>query len=231
MDNMIYEKSEFSWEDFKAGKTAVWCETEELRKDFLLQCDDNGISWGSGAKCFSKVDVISDKGEENTSYDFLFNNSLGYCYYQWHQKKGLKVVKWEINKVYKGWEIIKVISEGKLRGGTKLKDDDGDSYTVLNGCLVNGIHTKFDSDYETESSFIIDGIFTIMERKKYTFAEAFKVYEQGEEIEDKWGMRYRKSEDGNIEYKVDHMKTWERVNNSCNMFSIEQIRNEWYINN
>lgn len=229
MDNNIYDKSEFSWEDFKNGKTAIWCETEELKKDFLLQCDNNGIMWGK-SKPSDNTHIKCYADDNFSAYSFHYGNSFGISSYEWFQGRGVKIIKWSI-ETYKGWEIIKMISEGKLKDGTNLKDDDGDLYTILNGCLVNGIHTKFDSDYETESSFIIDGEFTIMERKKYTFTEAFKSYEEGKEIEDKWGMRYRKSKDGNVEYKVDHMKDWERYFNDYNVFSIEQIRGEWYINN
>lgn len=36
---------EFNWEDFKNGKIAVHCKTEEKAKEFIKQCYKHGIKW------------------------------------------------------------------------------------------------------------------------------------------------------------------------------------------
>ena len=82
MDNKIYDKNEFNWDDFREGKIAVWCETRELREDFLKQCDENNIEWGVyGDMPSNKIGIISEKGEEYTTYSF-WSGSMGFCRYE-----------------------------------------------------------------------------------------------------------------------------------------------------
>lgn len=85
-------------------------------------------------------------------------------------------------KVFKGWELIKMCEESKIENGTILQDLDGAYYTVFDGIVLDGEKGKFDSNYETTSSFFVRNSFRIM-KKKYTFEEAFKAYEEGKEIE------------------------------------------------
>ena len=47
----------FNWEDFKNGKIAVHCDTEEKAKDFLKECEKQEIKW-----------VCGDKATHNTRY-------------------------------------------------------------------------------------------------------------------------------------------------------------------
>ena len=35
----------FNWDDFKQGKFAVHCDTEEKAREFLKECDEHGIKW------------------------------------------------------------------------------------------------------------------------------------------------------------------------------------------
>lgn len=137
-----------------------------------------------------------------------------------------------IEKTYKGWEIIKMLEEDELTKGTILQDEDENFYTVFKGALLDGKRDEFNSHYETTISFLVKNSFTIIDtRKKRTFNEAFVSLEDGKEIEDKYGMRYRKSKDGNIEYKANHMENWERCFNDCNVFSVDTIKGYWYIHN
>ena len=136
------------------------------------------------------------------------------------------------DKTYKGWEIVKMISEGELKEGTILKDDDDREFTVFNTCLLSGTHNEFNSDYEAESSFLVMGEFKILlSRKKCPFIEAFIAFEDGEEIEDKYGMCYRKVDKVTVEYKAKHMSKWEKLYSDINIFSIDAIKGDWYINN
>ena len=235
MDSKIYGKSEFSWDDFRSGKIAVWCETRELREDFLKQCDNHGVRWRTNGELASdNIEVTSCEGEDCTSY-VCKNFGIAFSDYNWFQEQGIKVIKWSIgenNKIYKGWEIVKMISEGELKEGTMLKDDNDDEFTVFNNCLLSGIHNEFNSDYEAESSFLVMGEFTIVDtRKKHPFIEAFIAFEEGEVIEDKYGMCYRKIDRLTVEYKAKHMKKWEELYSDTNIFSIDAIKGDWYINN
>ena len=136
------------------------------------------------------------------------------------------------NKVYKGWEIIKVLEENELAEGTILQDEDGNFYTVSKGILLDGKREIFDSHYETSSSYIVKNVFTVVDtRKKYSFIEAFIAFEDGEIIEDKYGMCYKLLDDEMIGYKARHMDEWNKVYGDTNIFSLYTTRGYWYIHN
>jgi hypothetical protein len=42
------ETPSFDWESFKSGKFAVHCDTEEKAREFLKECDEQGIKWCTG---------------------------------------------------------------------------------------------------------------------------------------------------------------------------------------
>ena len=128
-------------------------------------------------------------------------------------------------KVFKGWEIIKMCEEGLIENGTTLQDLDGGYYTVFDGVVIEGKRKEFDSNYEATSSFFIRNNFRVV-KKKYTFEEAYKFYEEGKEIETYDGSRFKKI---NGQDSVWFDDRWFSFNNAIT-FSIDRIRNEWYIN-
>ena len=143
-------------------------------------------------------------------------------------KERFKIVE-EDNKVerevFKGWELVKMIGERKLPNGTLLQDEEGEYYTVINHCLLDGKREKFDNKYETSFSFLPFSEFKFI-RKEYTFEEAYKYYERGKEIKSYDGSRFKKI-DGQDHTWFDGK--WLNFNNGIS-FSIKQIRNKWYIN-
>ena len=64
------------WDEFKAGKIAVHCNTEEKAKAFLRECDARGIKWRGGDKA-SKETCYHAYGV-NTCYAFA--TRFSYCY-------------------------------------------------------------------------------------------------------------------------------------------------------
>ena len=64
------------WDEFKAGKIAVHCNTEEKAKAFLRECDARGIKWRGGDKA-SKETYYHFYGV-NTCYAFA--TRFSYCY-------------------------------------------------------------------------------------------------------------------------------------------------------
>ena len=66
-----------------------------------------------------------------------------------------------------------------------------------------------------------------LKRKKYTFEEAFKAYEEGKEIESV-KYRYKKIEGRDCWY-CESDGFWDIESNGFNI-DISEIRNKWYIN-
>lgn len=195
VDRRIYSVDDFNWEAFKRGRIAVWCETEELKKDFLLQCDNNGIMWGK-SKPSDNTHIKCYADDNFSAYSFHYGNSFGISSYEWFQARGVKIIKWSI-ETYKGWEIIKMLSEGKLENGTILKDNEGFFYTVYNNCLLDEKHLKFEGyKKETKVSCLTEGSFIILEKEKFTTDIAYKKYIEGKEIKScVTKNKYKKTED------------------------------------
>jgi hypothetical protein len=65
----------FDWPSFKSGKFAVHCDTEEKAREFLKECDAQGIKWSSGASCLGEVNWKYYK--EKTCYEFFYGFGYG----------------------------------------------------------------------------------------------------------------------------------------------------------
>ena len=64
-----------------------------------------------------------------------------------------------------------------------------------------------------------------LKREEYTFAEAFKAYEEGKEIES-LESKYKYIEG----YSISKCGEYEELSPYENVFSINEIRGKWYIN-
>src|SRR5574344_204754 len=99
----------FNWKEFKEGKIAVHCDTEEKANDFLKGCDEQGIKWNSGSKAtdFNGYEIHQNE----TCYAHSFG-SISYCYLGYYLREGLKIHDWEIkgekNIKYKVGDRVKV---------------------------------------------------------------------------------------------------------------------------
>lgn len=83
---------------------------------------------------------------------------------------------------------------------------------------------------KTDKSNIVDtgegsGQTFKLQRKEYSFEEAFKAYEEGKEIESRYSQYKYKKEDGVDLYSRRENKWYEEAN-----FEIDEIRGKWYIN-
>lgn len=64
------------WYEFKLGKFAVHCDTEEKAVEFLKECDENGITWSTGNRVINQTHWNVYK--ENTCYYFYRDIGLSY---------------------------------------------------------------------------------------------------------------------------------------------------------
>ncbi|MCI6692527.1 MAG: hypothetical protein MR510_08630 [Clostridium sp.] len=206
----------FNWEEFKKGNIAVHCNTEEKAKDFLNECDKNDIKWETGEYTHESTEWNEHKKE--TSYSHYIkgvviarlglNKALGY-----------KIIEWEIDtmKELTFTEVIANIKEGqvwesyyvaiyKKNGGISISFKEGKSYSM---------HTfSCSTKYK-------------LQRKKYTFQEAFKAYEEGEEIESDFNC-YKYKKINRIDMRLKYMgEEWEE---NFGGFDMLEIRGVWYIN-
>ncbi|GAA0817549.1 hypothetical protein [Clostridium tertium] len=204
----------FNWEEFKNGEIAVHCDTEEKANNFLNECDKQGIAWADGDKTTEINCWLLYK--KNTSYVCSFEKSkLEFGFLEYNKDKGLEIIKWEIDKMkeltFK--EVIENIKEGEVWEST-----------VKTVSLINGaINIERKNEIETYYIYIKESELFKLQRKEYTFQEAFKAYEEGKEIES----CYTATKFCENEYLENNVYADWKLGVR---FKVDEIKGKWYIN-
>lgn len=197
----------FDWDRFENKKIAVHCDTEEKAKDFLKECSSKGMTWGNGDSLLNKINWEYYK--ESTYYRLYDSDTRIYFgNVDWDESKNIEIIKWEVKEMkeltFK--EVIANIKENEV----------WECRNPINGVFiskdVNGISIR---DKKGNSFVWFSDLWIFkLQRKEYTFEEAFKAYEEGKEVESFKGISYIKH------YEEEYNEE----------ISIEEIRGKWYIN-
>lgn len=207
----------FDWDRFKNGEIAVHCDTEEKANNFLNECDKQGIAWTDGDKTTEINCWFWHK--KNTSYACSCGKSkLVFDFLGYHKDKGLEIIKWEIDRMkeltFK--EVIANIKEGEVW------DSENNSCDIRIERGQTGISIR---DFKGNALVWFSDRFKFkLKRKEYTFEEAFKAYEEGNEIES-ISYRYKKINEQD-KYYSKLAKEW--IENDT--FGVDEIKGKWYIN-
>ena len=180
----------------------------------------------SGIKCENCFfgDTFEDCNNRDTEMFKLLAKS-------YKDKHSIIINESNMKKIFKGWEIIKMIAEGELKNGDVIIEDDGSwAYTILQNCLVDGRNVKeFDSKLESGNSNFCSNNHTYIikkSRKKYTFEEAFKAYEEGKEIEScVSGAKFTAIDSEHFQVILGGSESIKGT------FEVKEIRGMWHINN
>ena len=155
------------------------------------------------------------------------NNNIG-CGYD-TQENYIKIAKEYIeknlpskkeNKIEKSFrEVIADIKEGEVWEHLGIKIiKDSDSIQMLGF----GNNTIF-----MDSSRIFN-----LQRKEYTFEEAYKKAKEGVEIESlESSIKYKKYDENTFMFKDKDMDDFSGIDNDGALFSVDEINGKWYINN
>lgn len=213
----------FNWEEFKNGEIAVHCDTEEKADDFLKECEKRNIKWIGG-----------DNATHHNHYSVNFGLTcycgkkgvLTYSDKVYFIQEGTTIVKWEVKEVKERTfkEVIANIKEGEVWENNKMN-------LVIK--LIEGriyIGDRYDNEVDGFiGQYIPLTLKFELQRKKYSFDEAFKAYEEGKEIESCEGCKFKRCDKDVvliIDFAGDKIKR-----SSCeDLFSIKEIRGKWYIN-
>lgn len=152
--------------------------------------------------------------DEIVDYDCVFDNILGQL-----QNK-LKSTKNKTKKSFR--EVISDIEYDEI-------------WVCKNSAFHNEVRiekTTFGFKIYDENSKTIEWFSDVWEfelqRKEYSFEEAFKAYEDGKEIE---SFQYKYKKIDNIDkYCLKVNDIWEVLINQEAFFTLDEIRNKWYIN-
>ena len=158
--------------------------------------------------------IIGCYGCKNLNGEHCKSSSVCISHEKYEENKEVKTM----TKNFK--EVIADIKEGEVwespgvSCGIRIKkDNQGITFYGLKGELVSFISDKWE--------------FTL-QRKKVSFTEAFKAYEEGKEIESCYTDYKYKKIDGADNYMNDISLSWHAVSEL--EFVIGEIRGEWYIN-
>lgn len=208
----------FNWEKFKEGKIAVHCDTKEKAIDFLNECERHlieraKINIGRLDYCIFEDGIGYSCGID---YNKLESDSLEY-----YEKEYETIIKWNIkeNNMEKTFrEVIADIKEGEV--------------WVNEIAPINFIRLREDGVLDfNENEGINLNVKYKLQRKQYTFEEAFKAYEEGKEIENiLTGLKIKASvREGWNMLPIINGKLEDDVFSKT--LSIEEVRTKWYINN
>lgn len=207
---------DFDWIDFKNGKIVVHCDTEEKSKDFLKECDKQGIKWICG--CNASKHTYWKKERENLTY-MCYRNNLKYDSYKYFKEEDEEIIKWEIDTMEElnFQEVIANIKEGETwdSGFIIIKMTDRHIDIEFNYAPMGDVYSiRKDMKFK-------------LKRKEYSFQEAFKAYEEGKEIESKYNtIRYKKIKN-ELTCFSKYYGSWVKSDVG---FSVNSIREKWYIN-
>ena len=180
-----------------------------------VRCIDG--SWSSNELTTGKeYEVLSEVG----CYYQLKTNDKG-IRYQCYVKSRFEVIK-EENKMEKTFrEVIATIKLGEVWESEEK---------IIRLMSTNDIViTLKDRDMRINSMGFVSGTLYHLQRKEYTFEEAFKAYEEGKEIESCEGPYRYKKQNGNDAYFDTFAEAW--WNGEPITISLQEIRGKWYINN
>ncbi len=118
----------FNWDEFRNGKVAVNCDTEEKAREFIKECHERGMKW-----FFSTVNETEwSKYKESTCYSYSLNSEdLKFGHKSKFEAVDYKIIKWESENM-------------KFKVGDKVVKSDGskwinaDKYkTILSSGIYN----------------------------------------------------------------------------------------------
>ena len=205
----------FNWEKFKKGEIAVHCDTKEKAINFLKECDTQGVKWkcGGNLKSLTKWDFY----ERETVYGCCDGDSRLYygtdIYYAEHD---IPIIKWNIKednieKTFR--EVIAMIKEGEVwksvQSCFQLKEISCTSGQI--NFELEGVFIDRDNNNSIFTGLGAGQTFKL-QRKEYTFEEAFKAYEEGKEIQ-----------------SISSDKIYQKERDY--LFASYEISKKWYINN
>lgn len=116
-------------------------------------------------------------------------------------------------------EVIADIKEGEVweRLGIKIIKDS-DSIQMLG--------------FDHNTIFMDSSKIFNLQRKEYTFEEAYKSTKEGLEIESLVsGIKYKKYDEDTMMFKDRDMDDFSGIDNDGALFSVDEINGKWYINN
>lgn len=206
---------DFNWTKFKLGKFSVCCKTVEEEKDFLTQCEKQGLLWSSGAK--------------PTAHTYLKNEVLGAIYFNTSYSCYSGDVSLQFTRVGDMENAIHWQVEPKDFTWREVFTNiqEGEEYTLYNKFIkmVDG-RLMFGDDTGC-MSFSLDSKFTKKEQPKpVDFNEAFKAMKQGEIIQSIYSNYYYKLDvDSSFLLQGQSKATITQYGS----FKFEEINDQWLI--
>jgi hypothetical protein len=172
---------DFNWSGFKQGEFSVRCKTVEEEKDFLTQCEKQGLLWCSGAKPTAHT-YLKDEMLKVIYFDTSYSWYGGDVSLQFTRARDMKnVIRWQVEPKDLTWrEVFTNIQEGE-------------EYTLYNKFIKMVDGRLMFGDGTGCMSFSLDSKFTKKEQPKpVDFNEAFKAMKQGEIIQSIYSNYYYK---------------------------------------
>lgn len=92
--------NKFDWNEFKKENIAVWCKTEEIAKDFLKECDKQGLKWIDGST------ATSDTHYKPYGAKTCYTCQISYCPKGFFEEGDFKIIEWKLQEEFTFQEVV-----------------------------------------------------------------------------------------------------------------------------
>lgn len=142
------DTSSFDWESFKSGKFAVHCDTEEKAREFLKECDEQGILWNCGSKASSTINYDRYKADTCYCNYYMDADRIGFCSIDYYREKGIDILDYtpskptvkEVHRPAKAGEWIRVVKAEPIKSERQAYKN-GDIFKVnkIHACCIEDV--------------------------------------------------------------------------------------------
>ena len=146
----------FDWEDFKNGKIAVHCDTEDKAKDFVKECYEHGIKWVTSAVNKENKTLHTNwKIYKEDTFYFVFKSNLN------NKRLFCGSIKDVDDEDIFEWKIL----APELKDGMVVENRDGNFYLIrtnfngnkiLSGNVAWNLLSNFDEDLKNKVDSSLD---------------------------------------------------------------------------
>lgn len=96
--------NDFNWKEFKKDEIAVWCKTEEIAKDFLKECDKQGIKWRGGDST-TKYDMNYERYGNKTCFSDE-GEGLLFGPKELYREEHFNIIEWKLQTEFTFQEVV-----------------------------------------------------------------------------------------------------------------------------
>lgn len=137
---------DFNWFEFKKGKVAVNCDTEEKAMDFLNKCKEHELKQGDRFDLLHEYTFFNiNRANLCYAYDHMNSGRIAYADIAFYKSRSYKIVEWEIDE-----NMNKEFTKTDLKSGMVVEYRNGERRVIVGETLVGECYQNLLSYYSND---------------------------------------------------------------------------------